>query len=88
MTPSPLLDGNLQFSPSLMDPNSNRQELYDMHAFKEPGAAPPEYDNVLGAQPEVAAKLRSLLLNWKASLDPENVTWTVQKPGCVQYPYP
>ena len=77
----------------LMDPPSSadgggREELYDLWSFREPGAAPPEYVNMRSEQPEVAARLRELLLEWKGSLDPENTTWTVPKPGCAAYPFP
>ena len=75
-----------------MDPSSadgdGREELYDLWSFREPGAAPPEYVNMRSEQPEVAARLRELLLEWKGSLDPENTTWTVPKPGCAAYPFP
>jgi N-acetylgalactosamine-6-sulfatase len=72
----------------LMDPDGDRLELYDMWSLQEPGAAPPEYDNVRATQPDVVAKLSKMLLDWKGSLDPENTTWTVSKPGCAAYPFP
>jgi hypothetical protein len=72
----------------LINPDGTRPELYDMWGLREAGGAPPETANVRTAQPEVVARLREVLLGWKSSLDAENVTWTVRKPGCASYPWP